>query len=108
MSESCAQNNDHRRELEEWRGKIDAIDRQLAALLCQRLLFAGNISAVKTRIGETVLQPEREKEVLGNVLGQTESPIMAQALERIYNSILNESRLIQHECKGEQQSLSSR
>jgi chorismate mutase len=108
MSESCAKNNDHWRELEEWRGKIDAIDRQLAALLCQRLLFAGNISAVKSRIGETVLQPEREKEVLNNVLSQTESPIMCQALERIYHSILNESRLIQHECKGEHQSLTSR
>ncbi|HWR01884.1 MAG TPA: chorismate mutase [Chlorobaculum sp.] len=108
MSDSCANNNDHRRELDEWRGKIDAIDRQLASLLCQRLLFAGNISTVKTRIGETVLQPEREKEVLNNVLSQTESPMMAQALERIYHSILNESRLIQHECKGEKQSLSSR
>jgi len=108
MSDSSANNNDHWRELEEWRGKIDSIDRQLASLLCQRLLFAGNISAVKTRIGETVLQPEREKEVLNNVLSQTESPMVGQALERIYHCILNESRLIQHECKGEQQSLSSR
>ncbi|UWX57581.1 chorismate mutase [Chlorobaculum sp. MV4-Y] len=107
MSESRAMNNDHWRELEEWRGKIDEIDRQVAALLCQRLQFAGNISSVKSRMGETVLQPEREKEVLINVLTHTDSPAMSQALERIYHSILNESRLFQQECKDGQQNHSS-
>lgn len=107
MPDISTNHNDHRRELEEWRGKIDAIDRQLAALLCERLRYAGNISAVKSRIGETVFQPEREKEVLGNVLAMAETPLMGTALERIYNCILNESRLFQHEWKG-QQSLSSR
>lgn len=99
MSESCAKNNDHWRELEEWRGKIDEIDRQMVALLCQRLRFAGNISAVKSKIGENVLQPEREKEVFSNVLSQTDSPLMRLALERIYHCILNESRQFQQECK---------
>ncbi|AAM73440.1 MAG TPA: chorismate mutase [Chlorobaculum sp.] len=108
MSESCEINNDHWRELEEWRGKIDEIDRQVAALLCQRLQFAGNISSVKSRIGEAVLQPEREKEVLINVLAHTDSPAMSQALERIYHSILNESRLFQQEYKNGQQNHSSR
>ncbi len=108
MSESRAMNNDHWRELEEWRGKIDEIDRQVAALLCQRLQFAGNISSVKSRMGETVLQPEREKEVFINVLAHTDSPAMSQALERIYHSILNESRLFQQECKDGQQNHSSR
>ena len=99
MSDSSAMNNDHWRELEEWRGKIDEIDRQLVPLLCQRLQFAGNISAVKSRIGETVLQPEREKEVFANVLKQAASPLMSQALERIYHSILNESRAFQQESQ---------
>jgi len=106
MSESRTINNDHWRELEEWRGKIDEIDRQVAALLCQRLMFAGNISAVKSRIGENVLQPEREKEVYINVLSQTDSPMMSQALERIYHSILNESRQFQQECKAGEKNLS--
>lgn len=108
MADSSPNNHDQRRELEEWRGRIDDIDRQLAALLCQRLGFAGNISAVKSRIGETVLQPEREKEVLGNVLAMAESPMMAVALERIYNCILNESRKYQHQRQEEQQGQPSR
>lgn len=108
MSDSCASNSEGRRELDEWRGKIDAIDRQVAALLCQRLQYARNIIAVKSRIGETVLQPEREKEVLGNVLQQADSPMMQAALERIYQIILNESRLFQHECAGNRQEASAR
>ncbi len=108
MPDRSAIPNDHRRELDEWRGKIDAIDRQLATLLCQRLRYAGNISAVKSRIGETVLQPEREKEVLANVLAMVETPLMGPAIERIYHCILNESRLLQHEWNSEKQSLSSR
>lgn len=103
MSESSAINNDHWRELEEWRGKIDEIDRQLVPLLCQRLSYAGNISAVKSKIGETVLQPEREKEVFSNVRSHAPSPMMNQALERIYHCILNESRHYQQECKKAQQ-----
>ncbi|HHE32376.1 MAG TPA: chorismate mutase [Chlorobaculum parvum] len=99
MSDSSAMNNDHWREFEEWRGKIDEIDQQLVPLLCERLQFAGNISAIKSRIGETVLQPEREKEVFANVLKQAASPLMSQALERIYHSILNESRVFQQESQ---------
>ena len=108
MPDSSTNHNDHRQELDEWREKIDAIDRQMVALLCQRLRYAGNISEVKSKLGEMVLQPEREKAVLANVRAMAETPQMGPALERIYECILNESRLFQHECKSEQQSLSAR
>ncbi|NTU67838.1 MAG: chorismate mutase [Chlorobiaceae bacterium] len=108
MTASSSNHNDHRRELDEWRGKIDAIDRQMVALLCERLRYAGNISAVKSRIGETVLQPEREKEVIANVLSMAETSRMSTALERIYQSILHESRLLQQECNTGQQGIPSR
>ncbi|MEE9904024.1 chorismate mutase [Chlorobium sp.] len=97
MSESTLGNSGHWRELEEWRKKIDDIDRQLAALLCERLQCARNISVLKARIGEQVLQPEREKEVLSNVISQADSEQKISALKRVYLSILEESRLFQHE-----------
>ncbi len=100
--------NDHRRELEAWRGKIDAIDRQMVALLCERLRYAGNISAVKSRLGETVLQPEREKEVIANVMAMAENPLMSPAIERIYQRILHESRQFQQECNRDTQGVSAR
>ena len=108
MTADSSNPNDQRRELDEWRRKIDTIDRQMVVLLCERLRYAGNISNVKSQLGETVLQPEREKAVLANVLGMVENPRMNTALERIYQTILNESRLFQHECNRGQKSLTSR
>lgn len=86
--------------LDDWRKKIDAIDLKLSALLCERLHCAENISALKAEIGEQVLQPEREKEVLDNVLGRTSSELQTRTLEKIYRCIIEETRLFQHEWKS--------
>ncbi|WP_161936427.1 chorismate mutase, partial [Chlorobium limicola] len=58
---------------------------------------------LKARIGEQVLQPEREKEVLSNVVSQTDSVEKIPALEKIYHCIIEESRLFQHERHNEQE-----
>ena len=100
--DSTAQNTAYWQELDEWRKKIDELDQQLSSLLCARLDCAQNISSLKLRIGEQVLQPEREKTVLNNVLGHADSPLKAHALEKIYRCIIEESRLFQHEWKNNQ------
>ncbi|NTW68435.1 MAG: chorismate mutase [Chlorobiaceae bacterium] len=102
MPQRNVNNTAHRQELDEWRKKIDVIDQQLSALICQRLHCAQNIISLKSRIGEEVLQPEREKEVLNNVLKNADSPLTALALEKIYRSMLEESRIFQHEWKNSQ------
>ncbi|NTV98204.1 MAG: chorismate mutase [Chlorobiaceae bacterium] len=100
MTSASNDNTYHRLEIEEWRKKIDAIDQKLAALLCERLHCAQNISSLKSMLGEQVLQPEREKEVLYNVMNHADSPLISQALEKIYRCILEESRLVQQEWKS--------
>jgi chorismate mutase len=105
MSNSTVNNTAHRQELDEWRKKIDVIDQQLSTLICERLHCAQNISALKSRIGEQVLQPEREKEVLNNVLNHADSPLKSLALEKIYRCIIEETRLFQHEWKSRQQGI---
>ncbi|TLU88586.1 MAG: chorismate mutase [Chlorobium sp.] len=100
-------NNEHRQELEDWRKKIDALDKQLSMLLCERLRCAQNISNLKSRIGEQVLQPEREKEVLNNVLIHADSPLVSQTLEKIYRCIIEETRLFQHEWKNNRHEITS-
>jgi chorismate mutase len=105
MSDRTLNNTAHWQELDEWRKKIDAIDQQLASLLCERLHCAQNISSLKSIIGEQVLQPEREKVVLSNVLIHADSPLKTCTLEKIYRCILEESRLFQHEWKKSQQDM---
>ncbi len=102
MSDSTVNNTAQWQELDEWRKKIDALDQQLSSLLCERLHCAQNISSLKSRIGEQVLQPEREKEVLNNVLHHADSPLKALTLEKIYRCIIDETRLFQHEWKKSQ------
>jgi chorismate mutase len=102
MTDSTVNNRAHWQELDEWRKKIDTLDQQLSSLLCERLLCAQNISSLKSRIGEQVLQPEREKEVLSNVLNHADSPLKAHTLEKIYRCIIEETRLFQHEWKNSQ------
>ena len=108
MSDSNVNNTAHWQELDEWRKKIDAIDQQLSALLCVRLHCAQNISSLKSRIGEQVLQPEREKEVLQNVLSHADSPLKSHTLEKIYRCIIEETRLFQHEWKNSQPEIPQR
>ncbi len=108
MPNRTVNQDNHWHELEEWRKKIDAIDHKLSSLLCERLNCAQNISSLKQRIGENVLQPAREKEVLENVLNQADSELKAGALEKIYKCIIEETRLFQHEWKNGQQPISSR
>jgi len=103
MSDNHLNKAAHWQELDEWRKKIDALDQQLSSLLCKRLDCAQSISALKLRIGEEVLQPEREKEVLDNVLSHADSPLKSNALEKIYRSIIEESRLFQYAWKNNQQ-----
>jgi len=102
MSDSTSSNTSYRHELDEWRKKIDAIDQQLSSLLCERLHCAQNISALKSQIGEQVLQPEREKEVLNNVLTHADSPMITYTMEKIYRCIIEETRLYQDEWKKNQ------
>ncbi|MEI6691473.1 MAG: chorismate mutase [Chlorobium sp.] len=102
ISDNTINNTVNWQELEEWRKKIDAIDHQLSSLLCERLRCAEKISSVKSKIGEEVLQPEREKEVLNNVLSHADSPLQIHTLEKIYRSIIEETRIFQHEWKKSQ------
>ena len=108
MTDRTIINNAQWQELDAWRKKIDAIDHQLSSLLCERLHCAQHISSLTSRIGEQVLQPEREKEVLHNVIIHADSPETAYTLEKIYRCILEESRLLQHEWKNSQADIHSR
>ncbi|MEI6848242.1 MAG: chorismate mutase [Chlorobiaceae bacterium] len=100
MSNCTVNNTAYSQELDEWRKKIDVIDQQLSVLICERLNCAQNIISLKSKIGEQVLQPNREKEVLNNVLKHADSHLKSFTLEKIYHCIIEESRLYQHEWKN--------
>ena len=81
--------------IEELRLKIDAIDRSVVRLLNERAGCAIALGRVKKERGLAVYQPAREEEVLGNVQRSTGGPLESEALRRLFERIIDESRRIE-------------
>lgn len=56
---------DEQAELAELRAQIDAVDAQLAGLLCERAALVAAVWARKEQAGLAVLDPDREQQIAG-------------------------------------------
>ena len=81
--------------LAECRVKIDDIDRQLVELLNRRTLIVEDIGRAKQSAGMPIYEPKRENDVYRNVLSQNAGPLTSDALRRIYERIIDETRSLQ-------------
>jgi chorismate mutase len=82
-------------ELEVWRNKIDEIDLQLVRLLNNRATCATELGKIKLNLGLDAYSPEREEEVMKNVTGNNPGPLSSQALRRLFERIIDESRSVE-------------
>lgn len=78
-----------------WRERIDLIDRIVLALLNERSRSANAIGHVKQELGLPIYVPEREKDVLANVLGQNPGPLEDEAVRRLFERIIDETRSLE-------------
>jgi chorismate mutase/prephenate dehydratase len=81
--------------LDEWRARIDEIDRQLLRLLNQRAALSLEIGRAKRESGEPVLVPEREQEILDELARLNPGPLPAEAIRAIWSEVLSASRCLQ-------------
>jgi chorismate mutase/prephenate dehydratase len=81
--------------LDEWRARIDEIDRQLLRLLSQRAELSLEIGRAKRESGEPVLVPEREQEILDELARLNPGPLPAGAIRAIWSEVLSASRCLQ-------------
>jgi chorismate mutase len=84
--------------IEDWRKKIDRLDRRLVRLLNERAKFTDEIGKVKQRRGLDAYSPSREEEVLRNVMKWNAGPLPVDVLRRLYERILDESRTLEKEA----------
>ena len=82
-------------EMEDLRRRIDAIDRKMVRLLNDRAGCAIALGRVKKKRGLPIYQPAREEEVLGNVQKSNGGPLQSEALRRLFERIIDESRRIE-------------
>lgn len=87
--------------LEEKRKEIDAIDRSIVDMLNQRAVIAREIAIMKTLSGLPITDLAREEEIIARVMSSTRDLRYTRSVERIYRSILRESKLIQASMRDE-------
>ena len=89
--------------IEDWRRKIDEIDRKLVELLNERSRCAIEIGKVKKAQNLNVFDAEREQEVLKRIKEANTGPLDAEGLQRLFKRIMDECRQverIEHEKRG--------
>jgi len=84
-------------DIEDWRKKIDELDRQLVALISERAKAAIAIGKLKRDTSLPIYEPDRERIVFENVQGANPGPLPGRDLVRIYERIIDVMRNIQKE-----------
>lgn len=79
-------------DLEDWRKEIDVLDRKLLKLLNRRAECAIEIGRIKQAIAQPIFVPEREMSILNRILELNKGPMDAEAVRRIFQQIIDESR----------------
>ncbi len=82
-------------DIEDWRRMIDEIDAQLVELLNQRSRCAIEIGKLKRAYQMPIYSPEREREVLERVRRLNRGPLDDDALRRVFERIIDESRRLE-------------
>lgn len=84
-------------DIEDWRKKIDELDRKLVALLSARARAAVEIGKLKRDTSMPIYEPDRERAVFENVQSANPGPLPGRDLVRIYERIIDVMRNIQKE-----------
>jgi len=84
-------------DIEDWRKKIDDLDRKLVELLSERARAAVAIGKLKRNTSMPIYEPDRERIVFANVQENNPGPLPGRDLVRIYERIIDVMRNIQKE-----------
>ncbi|AXC11350.1 Chorismate mutase I [Acidisarcina polymorpha] len=81
--------------IEDWRKKIDELDRQIVALISERASAAQAIGRLKRVDSLPVYEPNREKVIFENVRSANHGPLPDIEMTHIYERIIDVMRATQ-------------
>jgi chorismate mutase len=84
-------------EIEDWRRKIDELDRQIVALLSERAHAAQAIGKLKRSTALPVYEPNRERVIFENVRAANRGPLPDIELTHVYERIIDVMRALQRD-----------
>jgi chorismate mutase / prephenate dehydratase len=82
-------------ELLSLRTQIDALDRELLALLNRRMSLALQVGEIKKREGSAVFRPEREAQVIDGLKAENRGPLPNESVAPIWREIMSASRSLE-------------
>ena len=82
----------NREKLDDLRGEIDSIDRQIVSSLDQRMALAQRIWDVKRGLGIEIYDPQREAEIVQGLIESGPRSLTPQDIEEVYAAIFLISR----------------
>jgi chorismate mutase-like protein len=91
-------------DIADWRKRIDEIDEKLTELLSERSHCVIEIGKIKRQCGLPIYDPEREKDIVARVTRNNRGPMENEALIRLFERILDESRRVERLMAGEHRS----
>src|SRR3989442_4883141 len=81
--------------LSDCRSRIDVVDRRIVALLNERTRIVEEIGRIKREMRMPIYEPKREDEVFDNATSCNSGPLAAEAVQRIFERIIDEMRVVQ-------------
>jgi len=84
-------------DIEDWRKKIDEVDRRLVELISERARAVVEIGKLKRDTSLPIYEPDRERIVFENVQKANRGPLPGRDLVRIYERIIDVMRNVQKE-----------
>lgn len=84
-----------KKDIDRIRKKIDKLDSQLLYLLNQRAEQVIEMGHVKSKLGLKVFDPRRERDIFINMTEKNPGPLAVDAIVRIFERIIDESRRLE-------------
>jgi chorismate mutase-like protein len=84
-------------DIEDWRRKIDDLDRQLVRLMNERAQCAHEIGRLKRNSAMPIYEPDRERIIFQNIARVNAGPLSDVQLRQVYERLVDVMRQIQRE-----------
>jgi chorismate mutase len=84
-----------RKLLDQFRVLVDDVDCRIVELLNERTRVVEEIGRVKREADLPIYEPRREDQVFENITRANQGPLTRDAVRRIFERIIDESRVIQ-------------
>jgi chorismate mutase len=84
-------------DIEDWRRKIDDLDRELVRLMNERARCAHEIGRLKRNSAMPIYEPDRERIIFQNIARANPGPLSDVQLRQVYERLVDVMRQIQGE-----------